>query len=178
MPDELDLSRYELALAALIDAAEWTEATSKLAKLHSTQERARIALEYRRKELDSLYERALAPDTGYEEITQVASIIGEWGCAAAEKFYPQIDGLRQKLAASAHDMSPEIRRARQESVQIAKGWLALYRDLHDKLLKLAAERRPDSVVLRTRPVEEKIDHAELSREFMERFPKIRAALAK
>jgi hypothetical protein len=33
-------------------------------------------------------------------------------------------------------------------------------------------------VLHARPAKGKIDHAELSREFMARFPKIRAALAK
>jgi hypothetical protein len=162
----------------LTDATEWTETAGKWAKLHSTQEAALVALENRRTELNILFERAVAPDTGYEEITQVASMIGDWGRAAAEKLYPQIDVLQQKLAASDNHMPPEVRQARQESLQIAEGWLALYRDLHDKLLRLAAERRPASVVLRARPVEGKIDHTALSREFMERFPKIRAALAR
>jgi hypothetical protein len=56
-------------------------------------------------------------------------------------------------------------------------------DTHDtKVTKpqaLAAPREPaEGEVLRARPVKEKIDHAALSREFMARFPKIRAALAK
>ena len=75
-------------------------------------------------------------------------------------------------------MSSELRQARRESVEIAEAWLALYRELQDKLLKLAAERRPADAVLRARPVEGEIDCAELSCEHMARYPKIRAALAK
>ena len=67
----------------------------------------------------------------------------------------------------------------QEFVDTASGRLLLYRDLYDKLLKLAAERRRAAgEVLRARPVEGEIDYAELIREHMARYPKIRAALAK
>ncbi len=178
MPDTLDASRFELPLAALIDATESPEAESKWAKFHSAQERARNALEGRRKELDDLYQRAIAPDSKWHEITQVASVVGEWGRAAAEKLRPQIDQLQIKLGASTEPMSSELRQARRESVEIAEAWLALYRELQDKLLKLAAERRPADAVLRARPVEGEIDCAELSCEHMARYPKIRAALAK
>jgi hypothetical protein len=45
--------------------------------------------------------------------------------------------------------------------------------------KPAAKKRPDEKkILRARPVKGEIDHAALSREFIARFPKIRAALAK
>jgi hypothetical protein len=177
MPDTLDASQYELPLAALIGATEWTATASKWAKLHSAQERALKALEGRRRELDALYERAVAPDTEREEIAQAASMIGEWGRAAAEKLYPQIDAVQRKLAAPESHMPPEVRQARQESIEVAKAWLALYRELHDKLLRLAAERQPADAVLRARPVEGEIDYAELSREHMARYPKIRARLA-
>ena len=41
------------------------------------------------------------------------------------------------------------------------------------------EKQPAAkAVLRARPVKGDVDHAALSREFMARFPKIRAALAK
>jgi hypothetical protein len=47
------------------------------------------------------------------------------------------------------------------------------------LLILASERRGDSdKVLRARPVAGDIDYAKLSREFIAKFPKILAALAK
>jgi hypothetical protein len=178
MPDALDASRYEVPLAALIDAIESTEAASKWDKLHSAQEGAVTALESRRAELNTLYERAVAPDTGWQEITEVAAMIGEWGRAAAEKLYPQIDALQRKLAAPGNDMPPEVRRARQESIKIAEGWLTLYCDIREKLLRLAAERRPADEVLRANPVQGEVDHKALSREFIARFPKLRAALAK
>ena len=40
------------------------------------------------------------------------------------------------------------------------------------------EELKEKKILRARPVEGEVDHAALSREFMARFPKIRAALAK
>jgi hypothetical protein len=177
MPDTLDASRFELPLAALIDATEWPEAESKWAELHSAQERARNALEDRHKELDDLYQRAIAPNSEWHEITQVASMVGEWGRAAAEKLRPQIDQLQVKLTAPTGPMSPELRQALRESIEVADAWLTLYRELQDKLLKLAAERRPADAVLRARPVEGEIDYVELSREHMARYPKIRARLA-
>ena len=45
--------------------------------------------------------------------------------------------------------------------------------------KPAGKQRPDEKkILRARPVKGEIDHVALSREFIARFPKIRAALAK
>jgi acyl carrier protein phosphodiesterase len=75
-------------------------------------------------------------------------------------------------------MPLEVRQARQQSIDVAEAWLALYRELHNKLLKLAAKRRPADPVLRARPVEGDVDHETLTREIMTRFPKILAALAK
>ena len=177
MSDAIDATRYELPVAALIDTIESTEAASNWDELHSAQERAVAALESRRVELNTLYERAVAPDTGWQEISEVAAMIGEWGRVAAEKLLPQIETLQRKLAAPGNDTSPEARRARQESINVAESWLALYHDTRAKLLKLEAERRPADVVLRARPVEGDIDHEAVTREIIERFPKILAALA-
>ena len=41
-----------------------------------------------------------------------------------------------------------------------------------------AKRRGKAKVLRANPVKGEVDHEALSREFMARFPKLRAALAK
>jgi hypothetical protein len=52
-------------------------------------------------------------------------------------------------------------------------------DREQDAAKAAAKQRPDEKkIRRARAVKGKIDHAALSREFMARFPKIRAALAK
>ena len=66
----------------------------------------------------------------------------------------------------------------EELIEISVAWLAIYEDTRARLLKLAAERRPAGTVLRARPAEDEIDYAELSREHIARYPKIRAALAK
>lgn len=51
-------------------------------------------------------------------------------------------------------------------------------DPREKQPKTPAASRQPAPHLRVRPVKGKTDHAALSREFMARFPKIRAALAK
>lgn len=178
MPDTLSASHYELPLSILIETIDWSETARDWSKLRSAHDKSFAALSSRRKEFDALYERAVAPDTSWEDIAQVASMIGEWGRTAAEKLYPQIDALQRKLEAPHGYVSPQIREALQQAVEVAEAWLVLYRELHDKLLKLAAERRPAHAALRARPVEGDIDHEALSREFMARFPNIRAALAK
>jgi hypothetical protein len=50
---------------------------------------------------------------------------------------------------------------------------------HDTAPKKAAEKqRGLKKILRAKPVEGEVDHEALTREFMARFPKLRAALAK
>ncbi len=51
-------------------------------------------------------------------------------------------------------------------------------DRDNTTAKPAAPPRDKAKVLRAKPVEGEVDHAALSREFMARFPKLRAALAK
>jgi len=162
MPDTVDKSRYEAPLAALIVAAEWTETATKSAKLRAARKKALAALESRQREFNAIYERAVAPDSGWREITQTASMICEWGRAATEKLRPQIDALQRKLAQS--DMPPEVRRMREQSVTLAESWLALYRELNTKLLQLAAKRQPPADVLRARPVDGEIDHERLTKD--------------
>jgi hypothetical protein len=178
MPVTLIASQYQLPLSVLVEAIESSEAANDWSKLRSAHDRALAALRSRRGELDALYERAVAPDTQWEEIAQVASMVGEWERAAAEKLHPRIDALRRKLGAPHGYMSQDARRARRLSIEVAEAWLALYREVHSKLLKLAAQRRPADAVLRARPVTGDIDYRELSGEHITRYPKIRAALAK
>src|SRR5690348_15795782 len=95
MPDTLDAAQYKLPLDALVEAIESVEWESDWSKLQAAHDEALAALRNRRGELDTLYERAIAPDTNWEEIAQVASTIGAWREAAAEKLYPQIGALQQ-----------------------------------------------------------------------------------
>jgi len=174
MPDTVDVSQDEATFAALVAAAE-SKAARKSAKFHSAHQRALAALEGRRAELDALYQRAVAPDSGWKEISRIASMVRERGSVAAEKLSPHIEGLHEKLAGKGRPA--ELRRMRKQIIAVAEAWLALYGEFQAKLLRLAEERRPAGEILRARPVEGEVDHDALSREFMARFPKIRAALA-
>ena len=51
-------------------------------------------------------------------------------------------------------------------------------DRDNTTAKPAAKPRAKAKVLRAKPVKGEVDHEALSREFMTRFPKFRAALAK
>lgn len=108
-----------------------------------------------------------------EGLVMLAERIRESEAGARELLYPWMDALSQAISVP----SDEGRQYIQELLKISEAWLALYRETRSKLLQLAAERSPADSVLRARSIEGEIDHEALSREFMERFPKIRAALA-
>jgi len=52
-----------------------------------------------------------------------------------------MEALQQKLAIHGLQLDPEIQEYFQESLDIAVGWLELYRTLRERLLTLASERR-------------------------------------
>jgi hypothetical protein len=141
-------------------------------------DRGRAVLERLRANLDALYGTAVRSDAGPPELLEVAAIIRNKERADTERLQPRIKSVGRKLAARPL-RDTEAQDSLQEILDNAVGGLALYRDLYEKLLKLAAERRATAgEILRARPVKGEIDHAALSREFIARFPKIRAALAK
>jgi hypothetical protein len=51
-------------------------------------------------------------------------------------------------------------------------------DRENSRTKPATKQRAEKKVLRAKPVKGEVDHEALTREFMARFPKLRAALAK
>ena len=103
---------------------------------------------------------------------------GERACCVG-RLHPLIDHLDQNIAASGDRIDAEVQELFRESMDTAFDWITPYQRLCTKLLKLASDRHDGtSKVLRTRPVEGEIDHEALSREFIARFPKLRAALAK
>ena len=165
-------------VAAVIDAIDLTEAASERAKFGLALDRALKALERRRKELEAFYELAAEPDVKWQEIVELAELITSWGRNASERLRPRMDALQQKLERAPSRMPPEVREVRKQGVGLAEDFLALYADMRNRLMHLAAERRPLDAVMRAKPVEGEVDHEVLSREFMVRFPKLRAALAK
>jgi hypothetical protein len=183
MPDDVELPSDFLPGSALIDAlcAETgpAERPGRLAQLRLQVKKGHTFLREQADNLDQLYEEIAQGNADAEYLDRMAEVVLEKRRAAAEKLSPGVETLRQKLAARGDRLDPEIRQPFEESVDIALGWLALYDDLCRRLFKLASERRiTTGGVLRARRVKGEIDHEALSREFIARFPKIRAALAK
>lgn len=96
----------------------------------------------------------------------------------AAHFRPVIAALKSVLWSPNDELEAEVQQLLRDSIEVLEGWVAFYQRFHAMLARQAAERRPSREVLRAHPVEGDVDHDALSREFMARFPKIRAALAK
>jgi hypothetical protein len=185
MPDGLEISFAvdSTRVAALVEALDVgsrpDEGTCELTRLRMGVEKGLAALDLQKHHLDEAYDKIVASELRASSIVQLAERSLAQQRADGEWLHPAIEKLRQALAQTDTAQDPERRRAIEEVLDAASAWAAAYRDLHDRLLKLAAERRTATgEVLRARPVEGEIDHAALSREFITRFPKIRAALAK
>lgn len=94
-------------------------------------------------------------------------------------FRPLIAGFKDLLGPSTNKFETGVQQLLRDSIDFLEGWLAHYRSLHEMLLRHLAERQAAAKqVLRARPVAGEIDYAELSREHIARYRKIRAALAK
>jgi hypothetical protein len=179
MLDVIDVSRDVMPIAALIDALSAEPSPFKreqlLARLREQQDEARAALKEQADALDKVYEDARRDAVDPARLAEIAI---ENERADAERVRPAIRVLQQKLTARGATLDPWVRQSVQESLDILEAWLPLYQGLRERLLKLAAERRNGDEVLRAKPVVGDIDYAELSREHIARYPKIRAALAK
>ena len=183
MTDILEVSQELLPDPKLIDALRSDDRVAQwpglLARLRKQQMEARSAFEKQSENLSQLYGEIEHGDYDTRYLTQMADVVREKEHAQAGRLRPGMEALQQKLAVQGLQLDPEIQECFQESLEIAVGWLELYRTLRERLLNLALERRGgSSEVLRARPAEGDIDHDALSCEFMARFPKIRAALAK
>jgi RNase P protein component len=96
---------------------------------------------------------------------------------AAAQFRPVVAALKTVLEPPDDKFEADVQRLLRDGIEVLEGWLAFYQGFHKMLARQAEERRASHKVVRARPVEGEVDHQALSREFMARFPKIRAALA-
>jgi hypothetical protein len=182
MPDMLDASQYELPASALFDAialdSEAGERTQLLAQLRDLIRQGRAAQEEWSRRFDSLYDEAVVRNFSSPFLVQWAAALFEKGRAASERLYPLIEAMQHKLTAHSGTLDAESLEMFRAAIDLAVGWITPYPRLCGVLLDLASERRfGEANVLRARPVTGNIDYAELGREHMARYPKIRAALA-
>jgi len=97
---------------------------------------------------------------------------------AAAHFRPVVAALKTALEPPEDKFEANVQQLLREGIEVLEGWLVFYQRFHKMLARLAEERGASPKVLRARPLQGEVDHEALSREFMARFPKIRAALAK
>jgi hypothetical protein len=184
MPDTLDVSRFDLPAGALLDAVAldgsagaWFTLPEQL-RDHREQSGAKLG-EWRDL-FERLYDDAVRRDVSSRFLVQWVAALLEKERAALERLHPLIDRLQQKMAERGDGIDAETQELFQENIDLAFDWITPYQTLCTKLLKLASHRRMIAAneILPARPVAGDIDYAELSREHIARYPKIRAALAK
>jgi hypothetical protein len=122
-------------------------------------------------------DQPVADDIDPGWFVEAAKRAGEKAQEAEAHFRPVITVLKGELAQPADEFEADVQQLLRDGIDVLEGWLAFYRRLSTMLAGQAAGRGASPKVLRARPVEGEVDHEALSREFMARFPKIRAALA-
>lgn len=179
MTDHLDLAANERPIAALIAALAFEgEGADKLVRLRQVKNKAQTALAQYAAQLDRLYDDVAGSGHDADWIAEAAQTAQQKEAAERESLRPPIEALKKKLAVRRGPDDPETSRLVEDIVAIGEAWLALRPALRERLLQLAAERRAAAEKIRhARPVAGEIDYADLSREHIVRYPKIRAALA-
>jgi hypothetical protein len=182
-PDFLPSPRLLLALGGGTSPVEQLKLRAKLQdrkhliKLQKQARQDRAELTKETEWLAQHFDQPPPDDFQTDELAQCAVEAKDKTRTTAEQFAPVIEALN-RLLASDDALEPEIQQLVREGLDLLEGWLGFYSGLQEMLARQVAERRPAGEPLRARPVTGDVDHAALSREFMARFPRIRAALAK
>jgi hypothetical protein len=163
-----------------VDAAHSRpEKRRALAKFHAENRKSLETLEKlnrsTRRFLGQLRRRMLTP----QELKSIFDIALEKRKYEQDVMAPKVNELRHKLQDYATIWDKDALLCLQESVDITAKWMEIHEKLTKNILEIAEKRRVSAAkALRARPLQGEVDHDALSREFMARFPKLRAALAK
>ena len=128
---------------------------------------------------EEFHKTASEASAGSAEAEQGMVAIRDREAAAVEVLYPRILSLQGYLTDTTWSNDRAAHELLQEAINVAVGYMSGYQNVRDRMLRPQADQQSTTgKVLRARPVKGEIDYAELSREHMARYPKIRAALAK
>jgi hypothetical protein len=98
--------------------------------------------------------------------------------AVAEALLLRVISLQRYLVDTSRHDDPEAYALVQRAVGIVTSYVSGSLESRGQPIRVDAKQRvAPTAILRARPVEGAVDHEALSREFIARFPKIRAALA-
>jgi hypothetical protein len=180
MPNIIEISSDIGPIVELVGLSDFEGArAARFARLRRQQAKCRAATEQYAKQLDRLYEDIERSGHNANWLVQAADLVCQNEKAQRERLRPGIEALKQKLTVQRISNGAEGQELISESIAVGEAWLSLLAALHKKLLQLAAERQAAADEVRqAHPVEGEIDYAELSREHIARYPRIRAALAK
>jgi hypothetical protein len=168
----IDIEPLVASVEAFSSAAAENDRAKLLAQIRLQLETLSAADEKSRAELEMLYESA-SKDTALRAMQSRKE-----ESAVAEALRLRVLSLQRYLSDTSWRDDPEAHTLVQQAVKIVSGYVAGYLDLRDQLIRIDAEQRvAATAMLRARPAECEIDYAELSREHIARYPKIRAALA-
>lgn len=162
-------------LAALRKADTPAARASLVERLRPKLERSREVLRAHLAAFERLYEEATRGRQATEDALRHLDRIAEQWQRMSNEHRERREAFERELTSEPGLGDPEICSLITDELAIGDQLLGLYPTARARLLELAGEGGMRT--LRARPVEGEIDHAALSREFMERFPKIRAALA-
>jgi hypothetical protein len=180
MPDTIDVSQYNLPAGALFSVDSLDDSNPQLtAHLRARIEQSRAQQEQWCRQFDDLYEQAVRANYSAAFLTRWIVALLERQRGALALFHPLVEAMDQKITAHGDELDANAMELYLAIADLVYGWITPYQALCGKLLDLAAERRAvGTKPLRAKPVTGEVDHEALSREFMARFPKLRAALAK
>jgi hypothetical protein len=173
MIDLIDLEALVASAEAFGEASAPTERKRLLGQIRDRLETLRIADEQAKAELEEAYRRPAEQGISTVGADQAASVARETESATVEELVPRIESLRRYLTDTSWRDDSEAHQLLQEAVNIAVGYIAGYPKLREQFFRISGDN-----ILRARPVQGEVDHDALSREFIARFPKLRAALAK
>jgi hypothetical protein len=163
-----------------VDAAHGrSEKRQALARFRSENRKSLINLKKQRRIVTRFLATIVRRDLTLDEVESITTLALEKRKIEQEEMKPKLDRLEQNFKTRVAVWDEDALLCFRESIDLTAMWLAAHSELTDTLFKLAAERRAAAgEILRARPVAGEVDYAELSREHMARYPKIRAALAK
>jgi len=98
--------------------------------------------------------------------------------AVAEALLRRVISVQRYLIDTCWHDDPEAYALVQQAVEIVTSYVSGYPEARDPLIRVDAKQQmAPTAVLSARPFNGEVDYAELSREHIARYPKIRAALA-
>lgn len=182
MSVSLDTSFFDLPAGAVISAVATRDAPDTrsrlVAQLRGRVEESRREQKEWSRRFDRLYHEARTRDWNEQFLVQWAASLLEKQRAALELFHPMIEGLQDRTVDYAARPDAELLELCRASIHLVLGWITPYQTLSGKLLELAKQRTGTGQILHASPVDGEIDHGELTREIISRFPNILSELAK